>query len=160
MTRCIYAWMTFVVVVLYSVVSSSSSTALPFFRIGPHDDFLFFGVPIDSYRRYVCLTMYSCLNSIVRTVHKNIVQAAMFNNILNKSAPMTFDIQQTTEISSVSTLYVWFDWFIYMNLTLSQMDMMIIEIVADTLTSIATTFVFMRLKKQTPYTALHSMDDM
>jgi hypothetical protein len=146
--------MVIVISIIYTVIATSSAHQSTFFRVGPHDDFLFFAVKINTYGKYFSLATYSCLNSVVRTVHKNIVLSAMYNNILNKSNPPTFNALHSSEIASVATLYGWFDWFIYMNLTLSQIDMMTIEVVSDTLTSIATAMIFMSLKKRAIYATI------
>lgn len=155
--RCVTAWMCIVIVILSAFVHYTSTTSSRFFRTGPHSDFIFFNMAIDNYAKYSCLALYSCINSIVRTLHKNVLQSFMYNNVLNKSTPLCSKTKtrHTVEIASIATLYMWFDWFIYMNLTLSQVDMMVIEIVFDTMTSIATTFIYVRLKSSAKYVKIN-----
>jgi hypothetical protein len=43
------------------------------------------------------------------------------------------------QVTIVIQIYAWFDWFMYMNILLSQIDMVIVEIVADLMMSIITT---------------------
>jgi hypothetical protein len=48
------------------------------------------------------------------------------------------------EITSIVTIYQWFDWFIYMNMLLAQIDMVLVEIVADLFMSIGTTVYYIK----------------
>ena len=43
------------------------------------------------------------------------------------------------EVSFITTIYGWMDWYIYINLLLSQADMILIEISSDLIMSFATT---------------------
>lgn len=45
--------------------------------------------------------------------------------------PETFLLVLKNELSSISTIFIWFDFFMYMNIILSQIDMLIIETTID-----------------------------
>jgi hypothetical protein len=47
------------------------------------------------------------------------------------------------EVSIVSTIYTWFDWFIYINLLLSQIDLLLVEIATDVIVTTIITYMYM-----------------
>ena len=47
----------------------------------------------------------------------------------------------------VSKIYFWFDWFIYMNMLLSQIDMILLESSVDVILSLYITSTYLRVKK-------------
>ena len=47
------------------------------------------------------------------------------------------------EVTYVSTIYNWVDWYIYMNLLLAQVDMLLTEILADLIMSGLVTYYYL-----------------
>jgi len=69
-------------------------------------------------------------------------------------APLSRNFILTSyEISTCSTVYNWFDWFIYIHLLLSQIDIVIIEMGVDVLTNTILVSWYLKKKTQVPLTA-------
>jgi len=56
-----------------------------------------------------------------------------------RTAKMTLNRLQAYEITNIYTIYYWFDWFIYIHLLLAQIDIVIIEVLADLATNAVVT---------------------
>lgn len=111
-----------------------------FYNIGPNDDLTILGLPIDNWYKYSALVVYCFINSTIRTTEGYVLGTWILNNIQDDEKkkprhqrPFAF------EASYVSAVYVWFDWFIYMNMLLAQIDMVMIEILAELLVTTYTT---------------------
>jgi len=73
----------------------------------------------------------------------------MINHIQDETKEKSIEIRTFAyEITCVTTIYAWFDWFIYINILLSQIDMVIIEIIADLIVSMLTTTYYLRTQKE------------
>jgi hypothetical protein len=63
------------------------------------------------------------------------------NQVQDVSKPVNVLKINAYEITCVSCLYIWFDFFMYMNILLAQIDMMLIEVGTDLITTtILTTY--------------------
>lgn len=132
--RLLMLWM------LIIIFSSIFTIDLNHLRIGPNDDLKIFGWVINTPEKYMGVIAYCLINSVFRTINSNILSPWQINNIQdeNKGIDVTH-YWFAYEITAITTIYHWFDWYIYMNILLSQIDMVIIEISADVIISIWST---------------------
>jgi hypothetical protein len=111
-----------------------------FYKVGPNVNLIIMGIKIDTYGKYFIVVSYCFVNSMSRTLCNNVLHSWLINQVQDESKdkkmiPKSF----AYEVTITTTIYFWFDWFIYMNILLSQIDMILIEIMADLVMSLMTT---------------------
>lgn len=144
LTRSLAFWMASIVLIAF-VLNVDNLESM---RIGPNENLKIFGIMINSSGKYIGVVCYCITNSVFRTTTGNILSSWIINNIQDEERDKSLlDRKFAYEITMVTTLYHWFDWYIYMNIVLSQIDMIFIEIVADVMVSFASTFYFMNIEK-------------
>jgi len=120
-----------------------------FFKFGPNNTFYIIGININNYEKYLCVAFYCFANSIARCVMINLLQPWLINQVQDKSKEKTSAITLTAyQINSVVKIYAWVDWFIYMKLLFSQIDIFIIEIGADVIVSNIAVYYYLRNKSE------------
>jgi hypothetical protein len=73
------------------------------------------------------------------------VEFSLLGNIDQRRIIISQDIQNNSpihkayEISCVSTIYNWFDFFMYMHILMSQIDLLLVEVSADIIMTIIIT---------------------
>lgn len=129
------------------IISSSLFTIdIYHLRIGPNDDLKIFGWIINTPTKYFGVVIYCLINSVFRTASSNILSPWMINNIQDENKNIdTSQHRFAYEITAVTTIYHWFDWYIYMNILLSQIDMVFVEITADVIISLWSARRYMKL---------------
>lgn len=136
-------WVTSIVVFI-SYAWSKGIIAGDFFNVGPNDNFILFNITINTYSKYFLVIVFCFLNSCIRKLDMNILQpwitVKVQNNITNKRQS---SISKAFIVSNISGIYVWIDFIIYMNLLFSQIDVVLVEIVADVLILNLSTYYYM-----------------
>jgi hypothetical protein len=105
------------------------------YRIGPNTSFIILGVTIDTIQKYMMLCIYVITNIIIRNMNFNIISPWLIQNVQN-THPIQMPTAQIYQISVCFTLYGWIDSIIYINMILSQFDVIILEILTDVLINI------------------------
>lgn len=124
-------WISVAVIIIILCLRQSHAD-LSFYRFGPGDDLYVIGIHIETIPKYIILVLYCFINSAVRGIVNTIIHPWIINHIQNTSViKKPEEAAICYEVSLVSTFYQWFDWFIYMNILLSQIDMVMYEIAAD-----------------------------
>lgn len=109
------------------------------YRFGPNADLYILGFCIDDFTKYAYVASFCLVNSGIRTLNGVILQSWITNQVRDISKPVLVPHLRAYEISCISCVYNWFDFFMYMNILLTRIDMMFIEIGADLImTSILT----------------------
>ena len=147
-TQVYTAWMTAVMIAVTVVCTSDTNLPNKFFRAGPHSDMIVLNVPINTYGKYSLIVIYCVINSAMRSIKLGVLQAWLINDVQNDKPISPALVWQSYEVSVINCLYSWFDWFISINLLLSQIDIMMIEVVSDTITTIITNKIYIANKKQ------------
>lgn len=143
-TRLMLLWIFAITVTISYLSQYASKDQKQFYRFGPNSDLRILGFTIDNSGKYFAVVLYCFVNSIARALHHAVLSPWLINNVQDESKRKPNDIHLFAyEITCVTTLYVWFDWFIYMNILLSQVDMVIVEIIADLVMSIGTTMYYL-----------------
>ena len=148
-TRLLSFWMfsisSFVFFYLFYYTSFLSN---PLFQVGPNSHLFILYIPINTNKKYFIVVSFCFLNSIFRSVNHNILQSWIINEIqdVGKNNP---DINSffCYEIACVSSIFNWFDFFMYMHILMSQIDLFIIEIFADIFITIIITKYYLNKKK-------------
>ncbi len=116
-----------------------------FFNFGPSKDFKIIGICIDTYAKYCIIICYCFANSIFRTLHTNYLHPWIVNNVQDQKADKKGLVKKEVFfIVSISVIYHWTDWLLYMNILLAQIDMLIIEVFADLGMSCITTSYYLK----------------
>ena len=111
-----------------------------FYRFGPSENLVVFGLKVDTYSKYSVIVAYCFINSLLRSAYRDILLAWQTNSVQDITKTKKKDMHCFAyEVSFVTTIYGWMDWYIYINLLLSQVDMILIEISSDLFMSFATT---------------------
>ena len=152
-SRMIMLWMIFIVVSLSSLYDQMDSETKSFFRFGPNKNLIVFGIEINTYSKYSVIVVYSLINSLLRTSCRDILISWQTNNVQDISKPKKKEIRCFAyEVTCVTTIYTWLDWYIYMNLLLAQVDMIVIEISSNLLMSCIITRYYLNYKVKTDTT--------
>lgn len=147
-SRCITLWICFIFSIMACIlINNTNNEMMTFFRFGPHENLIIIGIQINTIQKYLLLVSYTFFNSGIRTINHNYIQSWIINNIQdNSKLQYALSIINIYEIVLINVLYTWFDWFMYINILLSQIDMVIIEIIADIIMTFVTTHYYMYLK--------------
>jgi hypothetical protein len=122
-------------------------------QYGPNDKLYLFKIQINTYEKYMCIIIFCFINSILRSCNHNILQPWVTNEIqdTDKKNKHTLRLYDCYEIVSVSNIYYWFDFYIYMNILLSQIDFFVVEITADICISLWVTKYYLDKKRNDVY---------
>jgi hypothetical protein len=134
--RLLWAWM-FIMTIAMSALPFKND---PFFRIGPHADLVIFGAHVDTAAKYALVVAYTCINTVVRALQTEILQSWITNNVYDEKTPKTALIRKHAyEANVAKTIYIWFDFLMYMNILLTQIDLFLFETIGHVVTSFYTT---------------------
>jgi len=136
--RITFIWM--------SIISLSFLFTNLDFTYGPNKNLYILGICVDTYEKYFIATGFCFINSGIRVLQHNLLQPWIINNLQNNSVK-EIDIYKSYEISLIYGIYNWFDFFMYMNILLSQIDMFLVEVVADIIMTIITTTYYVKNKE-------------
>lgn len=128
-SRIILVWMFATTSALFYVIQDDNAK----FNIGPNPNFFILNVCIDTPAKYITIVSFCFINSAFRTSNHTILQSWITNTVQNKQCALTLVPSHSYEISFISTIYNWFDFFMYMNILMAQFDMLLVEIVSDLL---------------------------
>ena len=126
------------------LITNSSFTA------GPGPKFIILGIAIDTMQKYGMLCLYVVLNIIIRNMNFNIISPWLIQNVQNIN-PIQMSQSQIYQIAMCFTLYGWVDSIIYINVILSQFDIVLLEIITDIV--INTYITHKHILSKTKYTA-------
>ena len=135
-SRIISAWMILILTILLSYIFANTEQFTgdtTFYRFGPHSELVILGIVIDTAEKYCIVVLYAIVNTIIRNFDHNIIAPYITLNVQNINAQNNEinNIPKQYEISIVNTIYSWFDWLIYINMLLAQVDMFFLELTTD-----------------------------
>jgi len=143
-SRILSSW---IAVVTIMILCINKNTDDSFYRWGPHSKLVLFGIVVDTWAKYGCVVVYTVVNVSLRNVEQNILRPYLLLNVQSDSgivSKSTLNHAQIYELTVLVTLYTWFDWFMYMQMLLTQVDMIIIEAAADVVVSLLVTKWYLR----------------
>ena len=142
-SRIIFLW-----IMLISSFIVSKSREISIFRFGPNQDLIILDVCIDTSYKYTIVVGFCFTNSVIRALNHNILQSWIINTIQDKQNNTRINPLQAYEVSITSVIYNWFDFFMYMNILMSQIDMLLIEISADIIMTTLLTGYYIKVNKK------------
>lgn len=130
-------WMIAVTGIVFTLSSKyASKEQMNFYSFGPNEHLKIMGFIIDDYEKYFAVVVYCFINSMFRTLYQSVLHSWLINNIQDECKKKHVGLRGFAyEVTCVTTIYNWFDWYIYMNILLSQIDMVLFEICADLIMS-------------------------
>ena len=146
-SRVIFVWIVAVNVIL-GIIIKNSSTKSNIFNIGPNSSLFILEICVDTPVKYGSVMLFCLINSGIRTMNHSILQSWITNTVQDTSNTTPVDARQAYEISYISTIYNWFDFFMYMNILMSQIDLFVIEILMDLVMITLVTKYYLYLKRR------------
>jgi len=138
--RVLAAWIVTIVVTISCLNKHMDEESRQFYTFGPNQSLVVFGLTVDTYSKYSVIVAYCFVNSLLRSAYRDILVAWQTNSVQDITKIKKPEMKWFAyEVSFVTTIYGWIDWYIYINLLLSQVDMILIEISSDLFMSFATT---------------------
>lgn len=144
-SRIVTVWMCCAVAVLTYINHDNTED---YYRMGPHDDFVLLGCTIDTWAKYSIVVLYCFMNTLFRNVQNNVIHPFIVLNIQDNSIEGVENKRLLChrlayEISVMSAVYYWFDWFIYMHMLLVQIDMIFVEVLTDIIITFVITYFYL-----------------
>jgi hypothetical protein len=147
--RLLAVWIAMIVATLSFLNKHMDSESKQFYTFGPNPSLVVFGLQIDTYSKYGVIVVYCFVNSLLRSAYRDILLAWQTNSVQDITKTKKKEMKCFAyEVSLVTTIYGWMDWYIYINLLLSQVDMILIEICSDLFMSFATTRYYLEVKEK------------
>lgn len=150
-SRIVMIWMLIIMITISSLYKHMNETGLNFYRFGPHDNFIVIGIKINTPYKYFLVILYCFINSLLRNTVHNILNPWLINSVQDLNVIKPKQIKCFAyEVTYVVTIYNWVDWYVYMNLLLAQIDMIITETLADMMMSGFVTHYYLTYEKKNP----------
>ena len=138
-SRVIAGWMIVILTILLSYIFANTEQFVgdtSFYRFGPNPELVILGITIDTPEKYGLIVLYAVINTVIRNLDHSIIAPWITLNVQNINAQPTEDTEKKDthkqfEISIINTIYSWFDWLIYINMLLAQVDMFLLETITD-----------------------------
>jgi len=129
--RLLQIWTASILVAL-GVLLKKGSAFNNFYQFGPSENLIILGLVVDNYYLYSGVVFYSFFNTVIRNLNNQIVCAwitlVVHDTTISKEYISSLHIY---EITLMSAIYTYIDWFIYLNLVFSQLDIVLIEFAGE-----------------------------
>lgn len=143
--RILLTWL-FILVSLITIMSYNEKNVK--ITIGPSDSLIIFGTMINTYKKYIAVVILCIFNSAIRTINSNIIHPWIINNIQDTKIYFKVNVYHAYEITVIHSVYGFIDWYFYMNIILSQIDLFMVEMIVDLIMAMLTTRYYMNIKLQ------------
>lgn len=143
----IYSWVVVLCIIL--ALSAGFGNDSTFFRFGPHEDFVLFGVTVDTPAKYFGVVLYCLIGSIMRTLQTEILKPWIIQEIQNHNPKSHFAQKHAYLAVGADAILTWVDWLMYINILLAQIDMVIVETIWNIIISFATARKFLQASQET-----------
>ncbi len=130
-------WISFIIISLTILLTHQKDDSnMSFYKFGPSDKLIIMGISINTPLKYIMIVIFSFVNSAFRSLSHNFLTSWTINNIQDdKSDKTKLNKRVAYQVSIINIVYTWLDWLLYMNILLSQIDMLLYEIIADIIVS-------------------------
>lgn len=144
-SRSIGCWIC-IVSFCIGILHNRSESVSAFYNIGPNSSLIILGFTINNYNKYIVVVSYCFINSILRSLFHNILTPWVTNVVQDITKPKPIAIQSFAyESAIIITVYTWFDWFLYYNILVSQIDLLLVEISMDLIMALIITHYYIRV---------------
>jgi hypothetical protein len=117
------------------------------FSVGPNPEFYIFGICIDTAPKYGAVVSFCFINSGIRSMNGNVLRSWIINEVQDVTNKTPVNHKNAYGLVFISIIYNWFDFFMYMNILLSQIDMLFVETFADLIVNGYLTRHFLHVKQ-------------
>ncbi len=148
--RILQLW-TISVLVTLGVLLQKGSSLNHFYQFGPSEHLIILGLVINSYTLYAGVVFYSFFNTVIRNLNNQIVRSWITLVIHDTTVPKR-DLSRLYmyEITLMNAIYSYIDWFIYLNLVFSQLDIVLIEFTGEMIITFIVTRMYLSISPQAP----------
>jgi hypothetical protein len=146
--RVLQFWTASVLVAL-GVLLQKGTALNNFYQFGPSDNLIILGLVINSYTLYAGVVFYSFFNTLIRNLNNQIVRSWITLVIHDTTIPK-IDLSHLYlyEITLMNAIYSYIDWFIYLNLVFSQLDIVLIEFAGEMFITFIVTRMYLSVSPQ------------
>ena len=143
-------WISFIIIGLIVLLTQQKDKSnLYFYRFGPSDKLIIMGIMINTPIKYIIIVLFSLINSAIRSLSQIFVSSWIITNIQDEKADKyKFKNRLAYQVSIINITYSWVDWLLYMNILLSQIDMLLYEIFSHIIVSIICTRYYLNRKNK------------
>mgnify|MGYP001189664622 FL=1 len=143
-TWMLLAWTVLTAVVFYAIMKAENSTFLVF---GPNDHSKLFGVKLDSWTKWWCVTVYTFISTFVAAFASDSVVPFITNTIQDhKTVYIPYSKCTCLLIIQVFTCYSVVISIVGLFVALTQIDFTVVRLIADLIVNHITTSYFLRGK--------------
>jgi len=139
-TRILTTWI-IINIFLYSILNKRNFLI----KIGPNDDLIIMEIIINTYLKYFLLLFYIIIKTIITNINNQLVHPWIILNIQNENEPIKNN--NYYEITIISNLYGWFDWFSNLILLFSQIDICFFSLSIDLISNCIVTKYYLQQKR-------------
>ena len=146
--RILQFWTASVLITL-GVLLQKGTALKNFYQFGPSDNLIILGLVINSYALYAGVVFYSFFNTVIRNLNNQIV-CSWVTLVVHDTTVPKHDLSRLYmyEITLMSAIYTYIDWFIYLNLVFSQLDIVLIEFVGEMFITFIVTRMYLSISPQ------------
>jgi len=144
--RILLTWL-FVLMTIIGIMTYNESILHS--NIGPSEALIIFGTTINTNSKYAAVVVLCVCNSAFRVMNLNIIHSWIINNVQDTKIYFKVNTYHAYEITAIHAVYGFVDWYFYMNIILSQIDLFMVEMVVDLTMAILTTRYYLYVKSQT-----------
>ena len=129
--RILQGWTVAILISLLALLKKGNAFK-DFYNIGPSENLVILGLEVNNYWMYAGIVFYSFFNTIIRNMNNQVV-CAWITLVVHDTTISKDDISKLHiyEITLMSSIYSYIDWFIYLNLVFSQIDIVLIEFAGE-----------------------------
>lgn len=146
--RILQFWTASVLITL-GVLLQKGTALKNFYQFGPSDNLIILGLVINSYALYAGVVFYSFFNTVIRNLNNQIV-CSWVTLVIHDTTVPKHDLSRLYmyEITLMSAIYTYIDWFIYLNLVFSQLDIVLIEFAGEMFITFIVTRMYLSISPQ------------
>ena len=124
-SRIVFIWIIVIAITLIYFSQNNTNEKSTFYHIGPSSQLIVLNIIIDTPLKYSLVIIYSIANNVIRNLNSNILRPWITHNIQDntneaKQRKISLSYCNAYEINTIYTIYIWFDFLIYIHLLLSS----------------------------------------
>ena len=126
---CVISWILFSIIFYFSYFTVNLT-------LGPNEHLIIINININNYLRYFLVMLYLFINTIIRTINTDFIKPWIILNLQNKIVLLDISNTFCYNIIIISTLYVYFDWYLSLVLIFTQLDVVLSSIIMEVISQI------------------------
>lgn len=147
-SRIMFCWMLFVVIQICILLKYIDNEQKAYYTFGPNDNLFVVGLRVNTNAKYACIVIYCIINSAMRALRADVLAPWLIHNVQNNEPKDETALKITKysayETTTINTIYIWFDYFLRWNISLSQIDLMLYEVASDIIISNITAYYYLK----------------